>query len=177
MQRTCSVCAIEFESVDRERQCKDCRDTVRPYNPGLTTREQHIAILVSEGCNDKEIANVLLLSVGAVKVYLCKIYKKLGVTGRLALAMAIRNDSGIVTSTIPFKFKPLDIIYRCHMCATPCRRRSAPIAHIARHASPTDQISYYVDIRCNHLHTDLCNHCIRKILTQALELYTEEIAK
>lgn len=61
-----------------------------PGRPLLTGREAELAQLVASGFPNKEIATRLGLTEGTVKIHLHRIYKKLGVTGRMALAAQIR---------------------------------------------------------------------------------------
>ena len=59
---------------------------------GLTDREQEIVGLIVEAAGNKEIADRLRISEKTVKNHLTNIYDKLGVSGRLELAMfAIDN--------------------------------------------------------------------------------------
>jgi two-component system, NarL family, nitrate/nitrite response regulator NarL len=51
----------------------------------LTPREAQIALLVSEGLPDKLMARQLNMADGSVRVYLHKIYEKLGISNRTAL--------------------------------------------------------------------------------------------
>lgn len=53
----------------------------------LTPREKSIADLVAKGKCDKEIAHELGLSSKFVRVYLSKLYRKVGVPNRTALAV------------------------------------------------------------------------------------------
>jgi DNA-binding NarL/FixJ family response regulator len=55
----------------------------------LTPREQEMARLVADGANNKEIARRCAISVKTVKTHLTSIFKKLGVSTRLELAVAI----------------------------------------------------------------------------------------
>ena len=58
----------------------------RAHEP-LTTRERQIALVLSEGVTNKEIAQRLRLAEGTVKVHLHHIYRKLGIANRTALAV------------------------------------------------------------------------------------------
>jgi DNA-binding NarL/FixJ family response regulator len=59
---------------------------------GLTDREEEIVGLIVEAAGNKEIADRLRISEKTVKNHLTNIYDKLGVSGRLELAMfAIDN--------------------------------------------------------------------------------------
>ena len=52
----------------------------------LTSREQEIALLVSAGLSNKEIARKLVLTEGTVKVHLHNVYQKLEISNRASLA-------------------------------------------------------------------------------------------
>jgi two-component system, NarL family, nitrate/nitrite response regulator NarL len=52
----------------------------------LTERERQVIRLVSQGLRNKEIAGRLHLSVGTIKVHLHRIYQKLAINNRTALA-------------------------------------------------------------------------------------------
>ena len=56
----------------------------------LSIREQEIAILISQGCNNQEIAQKLNLALQTVKNYASKIYEKLNIDNRSRL---LRSDS------------------------------------------------------------------------------------
>jgi DNA-binding NarL/FixJ family response regulator len=65
------------------RQCK------------LTRREGELLSLVATGLSNKEIAYSLGIAVGTVKVYLCRLFTKLGVSDRYELALlALRQANG-----------------------------------------------------------------------------------
>ena len=53
----------------------------------LTPRQGQIVSLVAQGCKNKEIAFSLGITEGTVKVYLHKLFKKLGVNDRLDMAL------------------------------------------------------------------------------------------
>jgi two-component system nitrate/nitrite response regulator NarP len=57
-----------------------------PFHP-LTGREREIAALAAEGLRNRDIAGRLELNEGTVKVYLHRIYRKLGVATRTELAI------------------------------------------------------------------------------------------
>ena len=65
---------------------------------GLTTREREIAGLVSGGASNKEIAARLGVTERTVKAHLTAIFRKIGVTDRLRLALylngAVSGDEG-----------------------------------------------------------------------------------
>jgi two-component system, NarL family, nitrate/nitrite response regulator NarL len=58
----------------------------------LTRRERQLVSLLAQGLKNKEIAYAQRLSEGTVKVYLSRLFKKVGVTDRFELALfAIQN--------------------------------------------------------------------------------------
>jgi two-component system nitrate/nitrite response regulator NarL len=74
------------------RQCK------------LSRREGQLVALIATGLSNKEIAWRLGISVGTVKVYLCRLFEKLGVSDRYELALlALRQTAweGPVASAEP----------------------------------------------------------------------------
>jgi two-component system nitrate/nitrite response regulator NarL len=54
--------------------------------PALTNRERQIIRLVSEGLSNKEIARRLKITDGTIKVHLHRMFEKLQVSNRTALA-------------------------------------------------------------------------------------------
>lgn len=61
---------------------------------GLTPRELDVVRLVVKGLRNKEIADRLAIGEGTVKIHLHRVYQKLGVDSRLALA-ALARDKGL----------------------------------------------------------------------------------
>ncbi len=59
--------------------------------PSLTSRERQVAELAAEGVRSREIADRLYLSPRTVENHLQRVYAKLGVNGRVALAPALRS--------------------------------------------------------------------------------------
>jgi len=53
----------------------------------LTRREGQLVALLSQGLKNKEIASALMISEGTVKVYLSRLFQKLGVKDRFELAL------------------------------------------------------------------------------------------
>jgi LuxR family maltose regulon positive regulatory protein len=51
-------------------------------NEVLSERELEIIRLIAEGCSNQEIASVLVLAVGTVKVHVHNLFRKLGVQSR-----------------------------------------------------------------------------------------------
>jgi DNA-binding NarL/FixJ family response regulator len=58
----------------------------------LTKREQEIMLLVAKSLSNKEIARELHLSEGTVKIHLHRIFQKLQISNRTALATLVTND-------------------------------------------------------------------------------------
>ncbi len=58
----------------------------------LTNRESQLVILLAQGLKNKEIAHALNISEGTVKVYLSRLFQKVGVKDRFELALyGLRN--------------------------------------------------------------------------------------
>lgn len=53
----------------------------------LSNREAHLVKLVSQGLKNKEIASVMGITEGTVKVYLSRLFEKVGVRDRLELSL------------------------------------------------------------------------------------------
>ena len=53
----------------------------------LTQREGQLVSLLSQGLKNKEIATTLMISEGTVKVYLSRLFQKVGVKDRFELAL------------------------------------------------------------------------------------------
>lgn len=66
-------------------QMNDCPVENNKYN--LTTREQQILKLITEGCNNETIAKKLFVSVNTTKVHVASILQKLEVDDRLQAAV------------------------------------------------------------------------------------------
>jgi DNA-binding CsgD family transcriptional regulator len=85
----CFRCGLEFDASDGSRICLGCR-APKPtpvLNPNLSFREKQVVKLVTQAKLNKEIAFELHLTEGTVKEYLNRIFKKLGVSNRVALAV------------------------------------------------------------------------------------------
>lgn len=57
----------------------------------LTSRERSIVALVAQGLRNREVASELGMTEGSVKVYLHRVYEKLGVGNRTELAIFVSN--------------------------------------------------------------------------------------
>ena len=58
----------------------------RPASNGLTPTEQRVAELVADGLSNKEVAAALHVTVKTVEGSLSRVYEKLGIRSRSALA-------------------------------------------------------------------------------------------
>jgi two-component system nitrate/nitrite response regulator NarL len=58
----------------------------------LTMRERQIVQVMAEGLTNQEIAQRLILAEGTVKVHLHRIYRKLGIANRTALAILAHTN-------------------------------------------------------------------------------------
>ena len=97
--RTCCKCGAAFDELRlRDRLCKGCRSPVikKRYHAGpITPREEMIIAAVAEAKDSKTIAFELGLAEGTVKEYLNRIYHKLQIHNRTALAVwALRKEHG-----------------------------------------------------------------------------------
>ena len=59
----------------------------------LTSREQAVAELALSGLGNKQVARKLAITEGTVKVHLHRIYAKLEISGRSALAKYVKDNS------------------------------------------------------------------------------------
>lgn len=64
----------------------------RPAATALTTSETMLAALAAKGLSNKEIAAVMHISVHTVEAHLTRIYRKLGIRSRAALAQRLRGE-------------------------------------------------------------------------------------
>jgi len=69
--------------------------------PRLTPRERQIVQQICEGHKNKEIAQVLSITAGTVKVHLMHIFEKTGVKDRFELAIQGRKLLGLDSSEVP----------------------------------------------------------------------------
>jgi DNA-binding CsgD family transcriptional regulator len=80
------------EQAGRE-PASDCRDANAPGDSSaLTETELRVVELVASGLNDRAIASLLSLSPTAVQANLRRVYCKLGITTRAALAADPPSD-------------------------------------------------------------------------------------
>jgi len=67
--------------------------TLLPGSRPLSKREEEITYLVAEGCSNREISERLGLSEHTIKNYLFRVFEKLGVSTRVALALYALKQS------------------------------------------------------------------------------------
>jgi two-component system nitrate/nitrite response regulator NarL len=65
-----------------------------PTDQNLLLTERQIILVLSEGITNKEIGRRLGLTEGTVKVHLHRIYRKLGIANRTALAVLAHTGTG-----------------------------------------------------------------------------------
>lgn len=94
--RNCFRCGEEFRAFEQHRICPTCRRPKRSrgcppraelLGKPLGLRERQVCDLVVQGLQNKEIAGKLHLETSSVKQYLVRIFGKLGLTSRTALAV------------------------------------------------------------------------------------------
>jgi DNA-binding NarL/FixJ family response regulator len=73
-------------------QCSAAFDLRRA---NLTEREQEISVLIGTGESNKQIARRLDITERTVKAHLTEIFRKLGITDRLRLALLVTNGSSL----------------------------------------------------------------------------------
>jgi DNA-binding NarL/FixJ family response regulator len=77
------------------------------YNPRrseLTSREREIVALVEKGLRNRDIAQMLGIQTGTVKIHLKHIFEKTGVRGRYGLAFTGLQGKGSIASSAPPPF-------------------------------------------------------------------------
>jgi DNA-binding CsgD family transcriptional regulator len=72
---------------------------MRPRRSALTVREVEIAALVEQGLRNRDIARLLGIQTGTVKIHLKHIFEKTGVRGRYGLALnGLRQKGALAPS-------------------------------------------------------------------------------
>jgi DNA-binding CsgD family transcriptional regulator len=64
----------------------------------LSVREREVSLLAAKGHANKVIARELNVAEGTVKIHLHRVYRKLGINGRFALAVRVGNLPSTSTS-------------------------------------------------------------------------------
>jgi DNA-binding NarL/FixJ family response regulator len=72
----------------------------------LTRRQGQIVSLVSQGFKNKEIATAMGITEGTVKVYLYKLFRKLGMNDRLDMALYGIKNLFVAQTATPDSFGP-----------------------------------------------------------------------
>lgn len=80
--------------LDDERPVPPCRSPVHPEDVGLTERQGQVLALMVRGFSNREVAEVLGLSEGTVKIHMTAIFKALAVGSRTQALIAV-NRYGI----------------------------------------------------------------------------------
>jgi two-component system, NarL family, nitrate/nitrite response regulator NarL len=75
---------------------QDCQSS-RCNRSSLTPREQQVVELVEQGLKNKEIARILGICPGTVKIHLKHIFEKTGVRGRYGLALSGLREKGLLS--------------------------------------------------------------------------------
>ncbi|MER7556646.1 AAA family ATPase [Nocardioides sp. NPDC126508] len=96
---TLAAAAEQFEQIGTPRWSERARADagrvgLRPSAVGLTATEQRVAELVAKGRSNQEVAAELFISVKTVEANLTRIYRKLAVRSRTALAAHLRSNPG-----------------------------------------------------------------------------------
>lgn len=97
LQRTCSIellikCLHKVHEGELwfDRQLTAMEASYRRV--ALTPRQSQLAEMVADGLRNKEIADSLAISEGAVKVYLSHLFEKLGIEDRTGLAQLVARN-------------------------------------------------------------------------------------
>lgn len=105
--RTCSQCGQEFYAFLGAHRCPVCRvprSSRLPPRPGapLSPREKQLAVRITSGLPNKLIAAELHLTVGTVKEYLNRLFRKLELHNRTELAMwAVKHPEAVAPTGSP----------------------------------------------------------------------------
>jgi DNA-binding CsgD family transcriptional regulator len=84
----CRTCSEPIGSHDRRiTRCQRCKEG--HARRGLSERERQLVMLLGEGHANKEIAARMGLQTGTVKVYCSRLFKRLGISNRVELAMML----------------------------------------------------------------------------------------
>jgi DNA-binding NarL/FixJ family response regulator len=81
--------------------------TEKLFNPRrsqLTHRESEVVVLVEKGLRNRDIARLLGIRTGTVKIHLKHIFEKTGVRGRYGLAFTGLQNKGSITLSPPAQF-------------------------------------------------------------------------
>jgi DNA-binding NarL/FixJ family response regulator len=73
---------------------------VQSGHSALTCREQEVMDLVERGMKNREIADVLGIRTGTVKIHLKHIFEKTGIRGRYGLALSALREKGLLSEVV-----------------------------------------------------------------------------
>lgn len=91
---------LEKEAVGRAMEkMLQAQQTLKKVREVLTPREIDIVRMVARGLGNREIGEKLFIGEGTVKTYLHTIYEKLGIKGRVQLAMYAREKGLMANET------------------------------------------------------------------------------
>lgn len=93
----CGVLCFERELMD---------SALAQTRVALTKRQGQIVSLVAQGFKNKEIANAMGITEGTVKVYLYKLFRKLGMNDRLDMALYGLKNLFVTQTETPDTFGP-----------------------------------------------------------------------
>lgn len=93
----CGVLCFERELMD---------SALAQTRVALTRRQGQIVSLVAQGFKNKEIANAMGITEGTVKVYLYKLFRKLGMNDRLDMALYGLKNLFVPQTHAPDSFGP-----------------------------------------------------------------------
>jgi DNA-binding NarL/FixJ family response regulator len=86
-ETSCSHCGRAFDFADYAVVGSTVPESREPEWSPLSLREKQLVELVQQAKSNKEIAYEMSLTVGSVKEYMHRVFKKLGVRNRTELAM------------------------------------------------------------------------------------------
>jgi DNA-binding NarL/FixJ family response regulator len=116
--KNCFRCGDEFRARSGERVCAACRKPkaeVREFGgKQLSFREKQIVALISQAKLNKEIAYALHLSEGTVKEYINRIFRKLSLGNRTALAVWALTTGGVADWQMGELFPVAGNIHQLH---------------------------------------------------------------
>jgi len=62
----------------------------------LSSRELQVAICICTGCNNKQVAERLEISLNTVKMYMRNLYRRVGVNNKVILLLTFLKDVSLV---------------------------------------------------------------------------------
>jgi DNA-binding NarL/FixJ family response regulator len=81
-----------YDILQEALQAGPVPEPANAYSEILTPRQLQIARMISVGASNKVIARALGLTVGTVKVHLHRIYRLLGISSRVELAILVASE-------------------------------------------------------------------------------------